>query len=88
MTQIRAFGQGAQIDQFKNAYNRAVGNDGRIDKNEFAKIASELNDVWKLNKIDLMGWVNDRDPKLALALQRGQAAMSANVGWNAYGGGD
>jgi hypothetical protein len=83
MAQIRAFGQGTQIDQVKKAITDAKA-DGKIDRNEFNAIASEMNDVWKLNRIDLMGWVKEQDPKLANALRQGMAAHSTDVGFNHY----
>jgi len=83
MSQIKMFGQGKQIQQVQDAYTKAAA-DGQITKEEFKKIASEMNDVWKLNRIDLMDWLGDRDPGIREALRYGQAAMSADVGFSHY----
>jgi hypothetical protein len=58
--------------------------DGHIDKAEFQKICAACNDTWKLNRIGVMSWLRDADPALHNALSKGQAAMSAEVGWNNY----
>lgn len=78
----RVSGQSKQIQDVKDAYNQAAP--GGISKDEFMKIAGELNDVWKLNRPELRQWIEARDPQLWEALRYGQASMNAEVGWSHY----